>query len=70
MVLSKCPLCDSPNIYQMEGTVKRNIYGEVIAIPSVTYWVCPDCGEKIFPPESMWTMEDFIKKSRQVATAA
>jgi len=61
MFLTKCPVCDSPDIHQTEGSVERKIHGELIIIPSVKYWVCPDCGEKIFFPEAMRTMDDYVK---------
>jgi YgiT-type zinc finger domain-containing protein len=62
MFLSKCPLCDSPNIHQTEGSVERKIHGEFIIVPSVRYWICPDCGEKIFLTVAMRSMNDYIKQ--------
>lgn len=62
MFLSKCPLCACSNIHQVEGTVERKICGELVHIPSVKYWFCSNCKEKIFFPESMKIMNDYIRQ--------
>jgi YgiT-type zinc finger domain-containing protein len=62
MFLIKCPLCDSSNIHQVESTVNRKVKGKLVHIPSIKYWICPDCGEKIFFPEAMSAMNVYLKK--------
>jgi YgiT-type zinc finger domain-containing protein len=65
MFLTKCPLCDSSNIHQVESTVKRKIKGESVFIPSIKYWICPDCGEKIFFSEAMSAMDEYLKQKSE-----
>ena len=69
MLLKKCPLCDSMNVKKVTKTVERMIRGELLRIPSVTYWACPNCDEKIFPPQATEKMRDYIdKKLKQTTT--
>lgn len=62
MFLRNCPICDSPQIKQVEDTVERKIHRKIIRIPKVTYWVCENCGEKIFFPDSLKRMRAHVEE--------
>ncbi len=62
MNLTECPTCGSKSIKSVKGIIKRCVQRKDINIPNVTYWHCSECKEKIFSPDTMKSMEDFIRK--------
>lgn len=62
MFLKNCPICDSRQIKQVKDTVERTIHRQIVRIPKVTYWVCENCGEKIFFPDSLKIMRAHVEK--------
>ena len=51
--ISTCPMCGGKNIKAVRRTIRRNVNGRQVSIPSVRFHECPDCGEQFFPPESI-----------------
>jgi YgiT-type zinc finger domain-containing protein len=62
MFLKNCPICDSHRIKRTKGMVERKIHRKVIRIPQVIYWVCENCGEKIFFPDALQQMRTYVEQ--------
>jgi len=52
MEITHCPSCGSSHIEKVEGTVSRDFDGETYSVPGVTYYACPECGERVYEPET------------------
>ena len=57
MNITICPSCGSPNIHRQEGEVTGTYHGQSYVIPSVSFYACADCGEKVYDREAMRTIE-------------
>lgn len=68
MFLKNCPICDSRQIRRVEDTVERRIHRKVIRIPKVTYWLCENCGERIFFPDSLKQMRAYLEEHTELAS--
>ena len=66
MFLKNCPTCNSGQVKRVEDTVERKIHRKVIRIPKVTYWICENCGEKIFFPDSLKRMRAELEKHAEL----
>ncbi len=52
-VVSRCPTCGSPAIKKVRGGWSGTYHGETYAVKALEYYSCPDCHEKVYPPEAM-----------------
>ena len=55
--ITVCPSCGSDNIHRQEGAVTGMYHGQLYVIPSISFYECPDCGEKIYDREAMRAIE-------------
>jgi YgiT-type zinc finger domain-containing protein len=55
--INTCPSCGSQNIKR----IRRNLMGKFAqrsyGVPSLEYYECPDCGEKVYDREAMRKIE-------------
>lgn len=51
--ISICPTCGSPAIKKVRGTWTGTQQGETYTVKGLEYYYCPNCHEKIYPPEAM-----------------
>lgn len=51
--VSACPTCGSRRIERVCGKWKGSYKDESYEVPDLEYHSCPDCGEKVYPPEAM-----------------
>jgi len=48
-----CPTCGSPAIKKMRGAWAGTYQGETYTVKALEYYSCPNCHEKVYPPEAM-----------------
>lgn len=51
--VSHCPTCGSPAIRKVRGTWAGTYEGKAYSVKAVEYYSCPQCEEKVYPPEAM-----------------
>ena len=51
--ISSCPVCGSDNIQRNVQDLIREYEGQTYTVPTLEYYECPDCHEKIFDSEAM-----------------
>jgi YgiT-type zinc finger domain-containing protein len=54
-----CPSCGSQKIHRQECDVTGNYHGQSYIIPAVSFYECPDCGEKVYDREAMRKIERY-----------
>ncbi len=52
-----CPTCGSSNIKKVRKDWSDNFRGQQYIVPSLEFYECPDCGEKIYDREAMRKIE-------------
>jgi YgiT-type zinc finger domain-containing protein len=55
--IKTCPSCDGKRIKRVRGNWAGNFKGETYTVPSLEYYECPDCGEKVYDREAMRQIE-------------
>lgn len=55
--LSVCPTCGEKNLKKVRRTVSGTRQGKRYSVPGVQFYVCPDCGERIYDPVAMRQIE-------------
>lgn len=53
LTITACPTCQSPNIEKIAGPWSGSYEGGSYEVKNLEYFACPDCGEKVYPPEAM-----------------
>jgi YgiT-type zinc finger domain-containing protein len=51
--VSVCPTCGSSAIRKVSGSWSGNYKGETYTVKALEYYACPNCNEKVYPPEAM-----------------
>jgi len=51
--ISACPTCGSSAIRRVKGNWRGNFRGKKYLLPALEYFACPNCHEKIYPPDAM-----------------
>jgi endogenous inhibitor of DNA gyrase (YacG/DUF329 family) len=54
-----CPTCGSERIKLVCRAWKGKTGNISFSIPSLSYYECPECNEKVYPKEAMRKIEDF-----------
>lgn len=54
-----CPTCGSSNIKKVKRDRIGNFKGQQYIVPSLEFYECPDCGEKVYDREAMRKIEAF-----------
>ncbi len=73
LTISVCPNCGSGNIKKVRKNWKGTSKSTPYIVPSLTYYECPDCKEKIYDREAMQKIEEkspvykHNKKGKRVA---
>ncbi len=55
--IETCPTCGSAKIQRVVRDVTRGYKGKSYTAPSVEFYDCPDCGEKVYDHEAMLKIE-------------
>jgi YgiT-type zinc finger domain-containing protein len=51
--VSMCPTCGSSAIRKVSGSWTGNYKGKAYTVKALEYYACPNCNEKVYPPEAM-----------------
>ena len=52
-----CPTCGSEKIKKVRRNLMGRFAGRSYAVPSLEFYECPDCGEKVYDREAMRKIE-------------
>jgi len=52
-----CPTCGSEKIKKVRRNLMGRFSGRSYAVPSLEFYECPDCGEKVYDREAMRKIE-------------
>ena len=55
--IKTCPSCGGKRVKRVRGNWAGDFKGETYTVPNLEYYVCPDCGEKVYDREAMRQME-------------
>lgn len=65
--VSMCPTCGSPAIRKVSGSWSGNYKGKTYTVKSLDYYACPNCDEKVYPPEAMRRIQQASPAYRKAA---
>ena len=57
LTIRSCPACGSPKIRRVRRRVTRAVGGRKYAVPSLSFYECPACGEKLYDRHAMRRIE-------------
>ena len=57
MDITHCPSCGSRKIRKVRGAVSHEFEGETYTVAGVTYYQCPNCGERVYDGEAVDKMQ-------------
>lgn len=57
MDIKTCPSCGSKAIAKVRRDWRGEVKGQTYVVPKLEYFECPDCGEKVYPPDAMRRIE-------------
>lgn len=57
VTITFCPTCGSKNIVKVCRDVTGKFRGQTYTVPSLEFYECPDCGERIYDREAMRKIE-------------
>ena len=52
-----CPVCGSEDSRGVVRDVARNYAGQTYTVPDLSFYECPDCGERIYGRDAMRKIE-------------
>ncbi len=55
--ITVCPSCDSTEIRTVRQDWTGKFQGRLYTVPSLEFYECPDCGERIYDREAMRRIE-------------
>jgi YgiT-type zinc finger domain-containing protein len=55
--ISICPVCGGERIKKVRRDLIGKFAGRSYAVPSLEFYECPDCGEKVYDREAMRKIE-------------
>ena len=55
--ITVCPTCASCNIKKVRKNWEGNFQGQTYVVPSLEFYECSDCGEKIYDRQAMRKIE-------------
>jgi YgiT-type zinc finger domain-containing protein len=57
-LISTCPSCGSPAIRKVKGEWTGRYKGMSYTVGALEYYACPNCQEKVYPPEAMRRIQE------------
>jgi YgiT-type zinc finger domain-containing protein len=57
--IKTCPTCGSDRIKRVVRDVIRRHKSRTYTVPSVEFYDCPNCGERVYGREAMLKIEDY-----------
>jgi len=73
MNIKICPTCGSNKVKHLQKDWVGKYKGTTYSVPSLNFFECPECGEKIYDKEAMLQIEEkspaleFKRKKRKAA---
>jgi YgiT-type zinc finger domain-containing protein len=55
--IKTCPTCGSSKIRRVVRNITRKYKGQTYTVPKVSFYDCPNCGEKVYDREAMQKIE-------------
>ena len=56
--IKTCPTCGSAGIKEMKKDWKGECQGKTYTVPSLSFYECPDCGERLYDRDAMHRIEE------------
>ena len=56
--IKTCPTCGSAGIKKMKKDWKGEYQGKTYTVPSLSFYECPDCGERLYDRDAMHRIEE------------
>ena len=73
MKITECPTCGGKKVKKVCRNWRGEVNGKPYLVPNLEFYECPDCGECLFDPDAMRTIEGyspaFAKRRRLKRTA-
>jgi YgiT-type zinc finger domain-containing protein len=58
LTITVCPSCGSPKIKKVRRNWTGTYQGQPYCVPSLEFYDCPACGEKVYDREAMRRIEE------------
>jgi YgiT-type zinc finger domain-containing protein len=55
--ITVCPSCGSNTIKEIRRNWTGKVNGQTYVVPNLEYYICPQCGEKIYDRQAMRKIE-------------
>lgn len=55
--ITLCPSCGSKKIKKVRGNWEGKFQGQTYTVPDLEFYICPDCGEKVYDQEALRKIE-------------
>jgi YgiT-type zinc finger domain-containing protein len=68
--IKSCPTCGSDRIKRVVRDVVRKHKDKTYTVPSVEFFDCPGCGEKVYDHEAMLKIETYSPAYRKTRLSA
>lgn len=56
--IKTCPTCGSGGIKKVKKVWRGEYQGKAYSVPSLSFYECPDCGEKVYDRDAMHRIEE------------
>jgi len=56
--IKTCPTCGSGEIKKVKKDWKGEYRGKKYSVPSLSFYECPDCGERVYDRDAMHRIEE------------
>jgi YgiT-type zinc finger domain-containing protein len=56
--IKTCPTCGSAGIKKMKKDWKGEYQGKTYTVPTLSFYECPDCGERVYDRDAMHRIEE------------
>jgi len=68
--IKTCPTCGSREIKRVKKVWRGERQGKLYSVPSLSFFECPDCGEKVYDREAIRRIEERSPAFRKVKNKA
>jgi YgiT-type zinc finger domain-containing protein len=58
LIIKTCPTCGSPKIKKVKKDWEGEYQGKKYSVPSLSFYECPNCGERVYDRDSMHRIEE------------
>ena len=68
LIIKICPTCGSKKIKKVRRDFQAGFAGQSYSVPSLEFYECPDCGERIYDRGAMRKIEEASPAFRKTRT--